>query len=78
MILYSNRCISCQWRTRLQDLKHFVKAHGENLVTKRTNYDRAISQEAKEVSVLAQPFIYNEGNGKSVEFMADNWEDLYG
>jgi hypothetical protein len=68
IIIYSGSCLNCTHKKQLRELLNLAQAFGFKVTIKRTALSRELAEEAKQVSKLQPPFIYDPESSKSVPF----------
>lgn len=65
LIIYSSFCYECVRRDELKTIKEQAAMFGYTVEVKRTVLSREVQAEARRVSTIQVPFIYNPDTGLS-------------
>ena len=76
LIIYTDRCVPCVYKHDFKLVKQFAKKNDYNVQVRRTAISKDWQREAKEVSDIELPYIYNPDTTASVRLQGVNEQEL--
>lgn len=58
--IYTDRCLTCKYKTEVKVVKAFARSIGSQVQIKKTRYNHVIEAEAKQLTDVPMPYVYND------------------